>query len=146
VDTKTNLTDAEKLKRLKKIIEENLNPIFTSFTLDFNDSQKENSLEKYVEMKELLNITKGVSKKDAIMYDNFKKSKPQLYDNLINQMDNRILTLKQTHRRFKKRRLSTFMFMSAFYYIHCNKLSQDMDKKEYERIINDIGEYRFTSG
>jgi hypothetical protein len=59
MNSNINLTDKEKLAKIKEIIENNLHPIFTSFALDLDIYANGNKLEKYVELKELLNITNG---------------------------------------------------------------------------------------
>jgi hypothetical protein len=149
MDSNTNLTDKEKLEKIKDIIENNLHPIFTSFTLDLTLYPEGNKLEKFVELKELLNITSGsINKKEAIKYDNFKSSKKYLYDNLMSKLDDRMIKMRNNKEKscYYDNNLSSYMFMSSFYSIFCHDISVDMTDKDYNEMIENIKHYNFISG
>jgi len=140
-----NLTDKEKLEKIKNIIENNLFPIFTSFALDLDGSfSNGNKLEHYVKLKELLNINLGeITMQQAIDYDKFKETQKDLYDILITRLEDRIIELRDKH-HFD--RLSAQMFMSAMYPIFSHNISINMTIKDFDKMIDEINEYHFMSG
>ena len=149
MNSNINLTDKEKLAKVKEIIENNLYPVFTSFALDLHNRAKGNKLEKYVELKELLNITSGmIDKQTAIKYDKFKTSKKDLYNNLMNKLDERMVFLNDNGGApfHKDKNLSTYMFMSAFYPVFCHNTSEDMTENDYNIMIDNINGFLFCSG
>ncbi len=144
MELKNSLTDKEKLEKIKKIIENNLYPVFTSFALDLNDGcSKGNKLEYYVELKELLNIKHGITMQPAIDYDKFKETQKDLYDILITRLEDRMIELRDKH-YFD--RLSAKMFMSAIYPIYAHKLSINMTIKDFDKMIDGINKYEFIGG
>jgi len=138
------LTDAEKLNKIKIIIENNLYSVFSSFALDLDDNYSKGNLKDYVELKKLLNIDVGeINMEQAINYDNFKETQKDLYDILITRLDDRLIDLRDKH-QFD--RLSEKMFMSAFYPIFIHNISANMSIQDFDKMIDRISEYEFTSG
>ncbi len=107
--------EREKLEKVKKILEGNLHQIFTSFALDFDVyNRKGHTLEKYVELKELLGIRSGsITKEEAVQFDKFKSSKKDLYDKLMKRLDKRIIELYNNNQAPLNAGLplSTYMFL-----------------------------------
>ncbi len=144
----TNLTDSEKLKQIRAIVDKNLFPIFTAFALNM-EADSHTTLEEYVKLKELLNIDRGVERNQAINYDNFKKNNFKNYQQMMNKLDNRILQMKKEKPNwFGYSNLSTYMFMSAVYPIHIGSggVSENMTFKEFNDLLEGIDSYEFISG
>ncbi len=152
-----NLTDKEKLARIKEIFEGNLFSIFTAFTVDLDRNVKDwstgeklNTLEKYVEMKELLGITRGVyDKEDAIKYDTFRREKPKQYEAIMRKLDERLKLLYDTQGApfHRGELLSTYMVMYALYPINiAPSVLNNLSMEELQEKLRRIDEYKFSSG
>ena len=110
--------------------------------------EKENNLQKYVELKELLNIKKGISRESAKKYDMFKLHDQKRYKKLIDKLDDRIIVLRNSKNApfYEEKGLSTYMFMSIFYPIYCHNVSVNMSEKDYNIMLDNIDRYGFFSG
>lgn len=147
-DNNVHIASIQKLAKIKKIIGDNLFTIFTAFALDFEMDEKENNLQKYVELKELLNIKEGIGRKSARKYDMFKLHDKERFKKLIDKLDDKIITLRNSKNPpfYKGKGLSTYMFMSIFYPIYCHNVSVNMPEKDYNKMIDEIEDYGFYSG
>jgi hypothetical protein len=143
-----HIASIQKLAKIKKIIKDNLFSIFTSFALDLEINVKENNLQKYVELKEVLNIKEGIGREDAINYDKFKQFDKKRYKKLIDKLDDRMIALRNSRNApfYMKKGLSAYMFMSAVYLTHCHSISVNMSKEEYTQMLDGIADYEFFSG
>jgi len=140
-----HFTSMQKLAKVKMIIESNLYPIFTSFALDLDWGTKENNLQKYVELKKLLNIQEGIGQERAIQYDKFKQHDKKRYKMLMDKLDDRIITLRNKN-FFGKAGIASCMFMSAFYPFLSSNVSVDMTDNDYNNMLDEIKDYKFMSG
>lgn len=143
-----HVSSTQKLAKVKEIIEGNLYPIFTSFALDLDINEKENNLQKYVELKELLNIQQGIGMDGAIKYDKFKKHDKKRYKLLMHSLDNRMIALGNSKKAlfYGEKGISSYMFMSAFYPIFCFGVSADMTDNDYNKMLDEVKDYKFASG
>ena len=139
------ISSVYELKKVKEIIEGNLYPIFTSFALDLDWGTKENNLQKYVELKKLLNIQEGIGQERAIQYDKFKQHDKKRYKMLMDKLDDRIITLRNKN-FFGKAGIASCMFMSAFYPFLSSNVSVDMTDNDYNNMLDEIKDYKFMSG
>ena len=137
---------SEKIIEVKKIVEKNQFPIFTAFALDLEFNSR-TTLEEFVKLKSLLGIKNGVNESAAIKYDKFKSTRPNEYRQIMDTLDARIYHMKSEKSDwYGYSTSSTYMFMSAMYVTHINKLSEDMSLEEVDRILLNIDSYNFTSG
>jgi len=142
----TNLTDAERLDRIKKIIDKNLFSIFTAFALDLERGPHDTKLESYVELKELLHIDRGTDKKSAINYDEFKKLNGKEYNVLLQKLGDRIMAIRTSQPGNFADDLPSTMFMTAMYLTYAGNLSTRMSFEEYRKVLDGIDEFQFTMG
>ena len=66
----------------------------------------------------------------------------------MDKLDNRIISLRNSKDApfYIAERLSSYMFMSAFYPIHCFRASADMSDSDYKEMIDEVNNYGFFSG
>ena len=144
-DSNMHITNTQKLAKVKEIIEGNLYPIFTSFALDLDMCETENNLQKYVELKNLLNIQEGIGIESAIKYDKFKQYDKKRYKLLMDKLDDRMIALRNRN-FYGEGGISNYMFMSAFYSIYIFEVSVDMTDHDYNKMLDEVKNYMFTSG
>lgn len=70
------MTDSDKLKIIKRIIEDNLYSIFTAIVLNLNNNQNMKQLSDYSTLKDILGIQTGVGREEARVYDENKMRNP----------------------------------------------------------------------
>jgi len=143
-----HISSTQKLAKVKEIIEGNLYSIFTSFALDLQMNERENNLQKYVELKNLLNIQRGIGNESAMEYDKFKLHDKKRYKKLMQKLDDRMIVLRNSKHPpfYEGKELSTYMFMSVFYPIYCHNVSKDMSERDYNKMLDEIQYYGFSSG
>ena len=103
-------------------------------------------LEDYTRLKELLDIDRGIGKRDAIRFDAFKRDSRELYDLVLQRLHQRLMTLAQEPFSERYQNLSSNMFSIAVALTYGFNLTADMKIADFQKVLTDIDELNFNFG
>lgn len=111
------------------------------------------TLESYVRLKELLDIDRGIDIHRAKEYDDFKLHQPDMYQELMRVLDNRMHKFQGvgmgpwnvTHQMSGKYpNLSNYLFTVACFPTHIAHFTRDMSKEDFIKALDQVQKYRFS--